>query len=69
MRISEIDLQCEDIMWFATDNKGNIFECTLILNKNPLSLNYKAKEFILKEYLLFFFSLLNQDIRLHKTLN
>lgn len=28
MRISEIDLQCEDIMWFATDNKGNIFECT-----------------------------------------
>lgn len=28
MRISEIDLQCEDIMWFATDNHGNIFECT-----------------------------------------
>ncbi len=28
MRISEIDLQCEDIMWFATDRKGNIFECT-----------------------------------------
>lgn len=28
MRISEIDLQCEDIMWFATDNAGNIFECT-----------------------------------------
>ena len=28
MRISEIDLQCEDLMWFATDNKGNIFECT-----------------------------------------
>ena len=28
MRISEIDLQCEDIMWFATDCNGNIFECT-----------------------------------------
>lgn len=28
MRISEIDLQCEDIMWFATDSHGNIFECT-----------------------------------------
>ena len=28
MRISEIDLQCEDIMWFAVDSKGNIFECT-----------------------------------------
>lgn len=28
MRISEINLQCEDIMWFATDNQGNIFECT-----------------------------------------
>ena len=28
MRISEIDLQCEDIMWFATDSNGNIFECT-----------------------------------------
>ena len=28
MRISEIDLQCEDIMWFATDHNGNIFECT-----------------------------------------
>ena len=28
MRISEIDLQCEDIMWFAIDTNGNIFECT-----------------------------------------
>ena len=28
MRISEIDLQCEDIMWFATDSKGHIFACT-----------------------------------------
>ena len=28
MRISEMDLQIEDIMWFATDIKGNIFECT-----------------------------------------
>lgn len=28
MRISDIDLQCEDIMWFATDCKGNVFECT-----------------------------------------
>ena len=28
MRISDIDLQCEDIMWFATDCKGHIFECT-----------------------------------------
>lgn len=28
MRISDIDLQCEDIMWFAVDKNGNIFECT-----------------------------------------
>lgn len=28
MRISEIDLQCEDIMWFAIDDNGNVFECT-----------------------------------------
>jgi len=28
MRISEIDLQCEDIMWFAIDSNGNVFECT-----------------------------------------
>ncbi len=28
MRISEIDLQCEDIMWFAIDRNGNVFECT-----------------------------------------
>lgn len=28
MRINEIDLQCEDIMWFATDRNGNVFECT-----------------------------------------
>lgn len=28
MRITEIDLQCEDIMWFGIDNKNHIFECT-----------------------------------------
>lgn len=28
MRISEIDLQCEDLMWFAIDNLGNIMELT-----------------------------------------
>ena len=28
MRISDIDLQCEDIMWFGIDNNGHIFECT-----------------------------------------
>ena len=28
MRISEIDLQCEDIMWFGIDNQNHIFECT-----------------------------------------
>jgi hypothetical protein len=28
MRISEIDLQCEDLMWFAIDINGNVFECT-----------------------------------------
>lgn len=28
MRITEIDLQCEDIMWFGVDTIGNIFECT-----------------------------------------
>ena len=28
MRYSEIDLQCEDIMWFGVDKIGAIFECT-----------------------------------------
>ena len=28
MRITEFDLQCEDIMWFGIDSFGNIFECT-----------------------------------------
>ena len=28
MRITEIDLQCEDIMWFGRDNQNHIFECT-----------------------------------------
>jgi len=28
MRYSEIDLQCEDIMWFGVDKNGFVFECT-----------------------------------------
>lgn len=28
MRISKIDLQCEDIMWFAVDSQKHIVECT-----------------------------------------
>ena len=28
MRINEIKLQCEDIMWFGVDTVGHIFECT-----------------------------------------
>lgn len=28
MRITEIDLQCEDIMWFGIDNQNHVFECT-----------------------------------------
>jgi len=28
MRYTEIDLQCEDIMWFGVDSNGYIFECT-----------------------------------------
>lgn len=28
MRITETDLQCEDIMWFGIDNRNHIFECT-----------------------------------------
>ena len=28
MRITEIDLQCEDIMWFGIDINGVVFECT-----------------------------------------
>lgn len=28
MRITEIDLQCEDIMWFGIDNQNHIFACT-----------------------------------------
>lgn len=28
MKYSEIDLQCEDIMWFGVDRNGLLFECT-----------------------------------------
>lgn len=28
MRITEIQLQCDDIMWFGVDSNGYIFECT-----------------------------------------
>ena len=28
MKYTEIDLQCEDIMWFGVDKNGYIFECT-----------------------------------------
>lgn len=28
MRITAIDLQCEDIMWFGRDINNHIFECT-----------------------------------------
>ncbi len=28
MKYSEIDLQCEDIMWFGIDKNGLVFECT-----------------------------------------
>lgn len=28
MRITQIDLQCEDIMWFGLDNQNHVFECT-----------------------------------------
>lgn len=28
MRITAIDLQCEDIMWFGIDSRNHIFECT-----------------------------------------
>lgn len=27
MRYTEIDLQCEEIMWFGIDNNGCIFMC------------------------------------------
>ena len=28
MRITAVDLQCEDIMWFGIDSNNHIFECT-----------------------------------------
>ena len=28
MRITKIDLQIEDLMWFGVDNQNHIFECT-----------------------------------------
>ncbi|MBQ3865437.1 MAG: hypothetical protein II776_00935 [Clostridia bacterium] len=28
MKFTEIDLQCEDIMWFGIDKNGLVFECT-----------------------------------------
>lgn len=28
MRITEIDLQCEDIIWFGIDKNNYVFECT-----------------------------------------
>lgn len=44
MRITEIELQCEDIMWFGIDNQNHIFECTSAGCGNVPEFVCKSKE-------------------------
>ena len=44
MRITEIDLQCEDIMWFGVDNQNHIFACTSAGCGNVPEFVCKSKE-------------------------
>lgn len=44
MRITEIDLQYEDIMWFGVDNQNHIFECTSAGCGNVPEFVCKSKE-------------------------
>lgn len=44
MRITEIDLQCEDIMWFGIDSHNRIFECISVGCGNVPEFVCKSKE-------------------------
>ncbi len=54
MRLTEIDLQCEDIMWFGIDNQNHIFECTTAGCGNVPEFVCKSKENI--GLLMYFFT-------------
>ena len=44
MRITEIDLQCEDVMWFGVDKQNHVFECTSAGCGNVPEFVCKSKE-------------------------
>lgn len=44
MRITEIDLQCNDIMWFGIDKQNHLFECTSAGCGNVPEFVCKSKE-------------------------
>lgn len=54
MRITELDLQCEDIMWFGIDSQNHIFECTSAGCGNVPEFVCKSKENT--ELLAYFFT-------------
>ncbi len=54
MRITKLDLQCDDIMWFGIDNRNHVFECTSAGCGNVPEFVCKSKEnaeFILNYFL------------------
>ena len=59
MRITEIDLQCEDIMWFGIDSHNHIFECTSAGCGNVPKFVCKSKE-VTEKLLEFFMNELNE---------
>ena len=59
MRITEIDLQCEDIMWFGIDSHNHIFECTSAGCGNVPEFVCKSKE-VTEKMLEFFMNELNE---------
>lgn len=59
MRITEIDLQCEDIMWFGIDSHNHIFACTSAGRGNVPEFVCKSKE-ATEKMLEFFMDELNE---------
>lgn len=59
MRITKIDLQCEDIMWFGVDNKNHIFECTSAGRGNVPEFVCRSKENV-EKLLEYFTTKLNE---------
>lgn len=66
MRITEIDLQCEDIMWFAVDNQNHIFVCTSGGCGNVPEFVCRSRENV--DYLLGYFFTVLKDFTQEKIL-